>query len=108
MSPGTAPFKAVTPGVANRELRRALREIGLVHGGKYVSHDIRRGHAQDLLECDRPLVEILRAGDWRSAAFQKYLDMGYLEAAAVAAAHIGDSSEDDACTGVEAKSSEEQ
>ena len=37
-------------------------------------------------------MDILKAGDWRSAAFLNYLDQGDLEDAAVLQAHLDESS----------------
>ena len=66
--------------------------------GYYGTHDFRRGHAkavsalgqphglalqftrcQDLQLSGAPLAEILAAGEWRSRAVLKYLDMQELE-----------------------------
>ncbi len=52
-------------------------------------HDFRRGHAQDMVESGCTL------GEWRSPAFMAYVDYAKLEAAAVVAAHAGDSSDSD-------------
>ena len=71
----------------------ALLGIGSAH--LFVPHDLRRGHAQDLVECGHNLTEILQAGDWRSAAFKNYLDEEYVEAAAVAAGRLCESSEEE-------------
>ena len=43
---------------------------------------------QDLLEGGATLAEILRAGQWKSAAFLKYLDLEALEKGAVVVAHM--------------------
>ena len=66
----------------------------------YRCHDLRRGHAKDLVESGASLVEILSAGQWRSPAFLKYLDLRTLERDAVLAACVDDSSggEDEART----------
>ena len=58
-------------------------------------HDFRRGHAQDLLEAGASLMTILRAGEWRSAAFMAYLDTAEMEARAVLQAHLGQSSDEE-------------
>ena len=47
----------------------------------YGTHDFRRGHAEDLRQCGASLAEILLAGQWKSAAFLKYLDEAELEKA---------------------------
>ena len=61
----------------------------------YRTHDLRRGHARDLQERGGVLREILAAGDWRSPAFLRYLDVGELERGVVAEAHLDDSSDDE-------------
>ena len=78
----------------------------------YRTHDLRRGHARDLqlsgtgtsfslfvvsLMYDvvgAPLYEILQAGEWRSPAFLKYLDMETFERDLVIQAHLNEESED--------------
>lgn len=55
----------------------------------YGTHSFRRGHARDLSECGTPLALILRAGQWRSAAFAKYLDEAELEKVGWRFVHAG-------------------
>ena len=43
-----------------------------------------------------PLYEILAAGEWRSPAFMKYIDMNQLEADVVVQAHLDEESDADA------------
>ena len=50
----------------------------------YGTHSLRRGHARDLLESGATLAEILRAGQWKSAAFMRYLNMADIEKVACA------------------------
>ena len=79
----------------------------------YGTHDFRRGHAkarlsvsqvslstyeqlayQDLQQSGAPLAEVLAAGEWRSRAVLKYLDMQELEkAVAIEAAMYSDNEE---------------
>eukprot|EP00973_Karenia_brevis_P071375 9914529-Karenia_brevis.AAC.1 len=47
-----------------------------------MSHHGRPVDVQEMLENGARLCEILKAGDWRSAAFMSYLDEDALEAAA--------------------------
>ncbi len=79
----------------------------------YRTHDLRRGHAQDLIESGANLAEILaagqldhvawlgllydglRAGQWRSPAFMSYIDAQELERRAVVEAHVEESSDED-------------
>ena len=41
---------------------------------KYGTHDFRRGHAEDMRAAGSPLAEILQAGQWKSAAFLRYVN----------------------------------
>ena len=52
-----------------------------------------RGYAKDLQENGAGLLEILRAGEWKSPAFLSYLDINELERDAVVEAHICESSD---------------
>ena len=61
----------------------------------YRLHDFRRGCAQDLADAGMPLATILKAGDWRSAAFALYLDMPGIEAKAVVQAAMQQEAESD-------------
>ena len=61
----------------------------------YRPHDFRRGHAKDLQEKGASVKEILAAGEWRSPAFLKYLDLDLLEHDLVVQAHLEDSSDED-------------
>ena len=92
---GAEPFSAFTPGFALKSLRNMLRRLMVPEYGMYRTHDIRRGHAQDLLAKGASLALILRAGQWRSPAFLEYLDLEALEKGAVVEAHLDESSSDD-------------
>ena len=61
----------------------------------YRTHDLRRGHAEDMRQNGATLGEILLAGDWRSPAFLDYLDRVQLEQDRTAEAHLHDSSEEE-------------
>ena len=76
-------------------LRALLAAAGVPHADQYRSHDLRRGHAQDLVELGATLAEILAAGEWRSASFTKYVDLDALEAGAVLEAHYLQSEDED-------------
>ena len=58
-------------------------------------HDFRRGHARDLQLAGRNLKQILEAGEWRSPAFLKYLDVEGLERDAAVEAHLEESTDKD-------------
>ena len=93
---GCAPFAGISSAHANDMLRNFLRDVCLVSNSKeYKSHDIRRGHADDLRLSGASLVEILRASEWRSPAFMDYLNHQDLERDAVVQAHVEDSSSED-------------
>ena len=74
-------------------LRSILGLINVEDAGGYVAHDLRRGHAQDILLRGGTLAEILRAGDWRSHSFLWYLDLHKLERDRTMEAHVADSSD---------------
>lgn len=92
MAVGHRPFAHISPGGALGTLRRCLVELGVQGARKYRTHDLRRGHADDLREKGANLYEILSAGEWSSPAYLKYLDLHELEAGAVLQAHVDESS----------------
>ena len=85
---GARPWGGVCGQTALSGLRRRLEQLGLPDPGSYRLHDFRRGHAQDLLEGGSSLTLILKAGEWKSAAFLRYLQVEELEARAVLEAHM--------------------
>lgn len=89
------PFAGFRPDAVLSALRAALQELGVPRHDAYRTHDFRRGHAQDMAVRGSRLADILRAGDWRSAAFLSYLDRDALEDSAVREAHGGASSSDE-------------
>jgi hypothetical protein len=96
VGPGVEIFKHITAHKATEDLRRRLKILKVQSANLYSLHGFRRGHAQDMLVRGKSLCEILRAGEWKSAAFMQYLDASELEAAAVVEAHFVESSEDEA------------
>ena len=92
---GTRPFAAVSRAMALQKLRALLGLTGVADAAQYRTHDLRRGHAQDLLERGASLAEILRAGQWGSAAFANYIEEDTLEAGAVLEAHFVESEAED-------------
>jgi len=78
---GAQPWVDVTPGLARERVRAVLRNLDVPDAKLYGTHDFRRGHAEDLRQCGASLAEILLAGQWKSAAFLKYLDEAELEKA---------------------------
>ena len=96
---GARPFEGITCARANQALRIFLEAFcrDPCHA-KYRTHDLRRGHAEDLRLSGASLYEILRAGEWRSLAFLSYLNQMALEHDVVLQAHVDESSsEDDDC-----------
>ena len=89
------PFAGFRPDAVLSALRAALQELGVPRHDAYRTRDFRRGHAQDMAVRGSRLADILRAGDWRSAAFLSYLDRDALEDSAVREAHGGASSSDE-------------
>ena len=92
---GTHPFEGITPAKALCTLRMLLERLGVKGARAHRCHDIRRGHANDMLQRGRSLYEILMAGEWRSPAFLSYLDLIELEMGAVIEAHADESSSED-------------
>ena len=76
---GARPWADVSASVAREQLRATLRALRVPDAASYGTHDFRRGHAKDLQQAGTPMAEILRAGEWRSRAFVKYLDLPELE-----------------------------
>jgi len=89
---GQHVFEGISASAAMKTLRRYLSLIGKLDAMKYRSHDLRRGHADDLRASGASLWVILTAGQWSSPAFLKYLDTATLEADAVLQAHLDESS----------------
>ena len=71
---GTQPFAHIPKGQALVALRELLLELGVADALVYRTHDLRRGHAEELRLKGGRLCDILSAGDWASKAFMSYLD----------------------------------
>ena len=94
------PWSHITAGTARERLRRILARLRIPNAAQYRTQDFRRGHAeaglhgllargrlpltacQDLRRAGSALAEILKAGQWKSAAFLRYIDELGLEKAA--------------------------
>ena len=94
---GDQPWRDITPAVARGRLRQILDRLGVPSPRSFGTHDFRRGHAevhyfaracstcascmqpQDMRRCGSTLVQILRAGQWKSAAFIAYMNEAALE-----------------------------
>lgn len=88
LEPGCSPFSSLSAYKALTGLRIQLQNAGVPEALKYRTHDLRRGHAKDLAQSGSSLLEILKAGEWRSAAFLQYMDVGQLECDATTDAHL--------------------
>ena len=77
--------------MANSDLRSLLHLLDVPRAGEYRSHDLRRGHAQDIAKSGKRGWEahLKKQGGWaaKSSSHHSYLDLMELEAAAVIAAH---------------------
>ena len=91
---GAQPFVHMKPHVVMEGLRTLLEGFGVPNARLYRTHDLRRGHAEDLRLGGATLGEILRAGDWKSPAFLHYLNQEQLELDRTVEAHLHDSSDD--------------
>ena len=69
--------------------------MGIDHANSYWLHDLRRGHAQDMVDNGGRLCDILRAGEWTSPAFTSYLNLEAVETAGVVEAHMAESDDDE-------------
>ena len=85
---GAPLFGNFTPQSALYTLRCMLRDSGVQGDFDFRTQDLRRGHAKDLQEAGAPLLTILKAGEWRSSAILKYLDLTQLEHDCVAESHL--------------------
>lgn len=68
------PFAKFSANFARTEINRRAVDAGFEGGKHYCLHDLRRGHAQKILQSNCNLQQILRAGEWVSPAFLRYLD----------------------------------
>ena len=102
LPPGSKPFSGITAVAARRDLKRRLRCLKVKAADTYWLHDLRRGHAQDMVDNGGRLCEILKAGEWSSPAFTAYLDLDAVEQAGILEAHL-DESEDEVEAALEPK-----
>ena len=71
---GARPWHGVSPGFARTRLRRVLQVLAVPDHDLYGTHDLRRGHAEDVRKSGCTLAQIMRAGQWKSGAFMTYLN----------------------------------
>ena len=82
---GHQPWQSIGPSQARRRLRDLLQRFLVPDAQKYGTQDFRRGHAEDMRKAGCTLAEILRAGQWRSAAFMTYMDQAGIDKVSLSA-----------------------
>ena len=92
---GQPLFGGITAKNALEVLRGTLKVLKIKDAKFYGTHDFERGHALDLERSGAPLWKILEAGEWRSAAFLKYLDLNLIDRDVVVQAHLDDDTENE-------------
>jgi hypothetical protein len=78
-------------------LRRHAAILGYPASQRLGSHSLRRGMARDIVDAGGSLAVLLRAGDWRSSAFLRYLRDHQVEECAVSQLAIDHSDSEDIC-----------
>ena len=93
---GTSPFAGISSARALADLRELLGTLDVAKASLYRTHDLRRGHAQDIVDRGGTKAELLGLGDWSSKgmAYTSYIDMLKAEAEATRVAE-GDSSDEE-------------
>ena len=88
LSAGTRPFACVSAADALSSLRRMLSLLSIPDAEQYRTHDLRRGHNQDMIESGKSMMEILVAAGWLApGSHRSYSDRVWLEMAACMEAH---------------------
>ena len=79
-----------------RRVKQLVGKLGVPDVQRYGTHAVRRGMAQDILDMGGNLPALLKAGDWSSSAYLRYLRTSQADDLAVAQAtmFISDSEED--------------
>ena len=79
-----------------RRMKQLVAKIGVQDSERYGTHAVRRGMAQDILDMGGQLPALLKAGDWRSSAYLRYLRVSQTDDVAVAQAamFLSDSDEE--------------
>ena len=76
------------PGCAGEKALAELREFEELkdwrEAGRLGAHSFRRGAARAILEAGGSFSQLPRSGQWRSSAYQLYLDLGHEESRAMA------------------------
>ena len=66
-----------------QDLRKYAAAVGLPEHDRLGSHALRRGMARDILDAGGSLAALLKAGDWKSAAYVVYLRENQAEESAI-------------------------
>ena len=74
----------VSPQGFLRKLRELAAQCGIPEAGSLGTHALRRGMARDIVDAGGSLATLMRAGDWKSAAYAQYLRENQIEDKAVA------------------------
>ena len=72
--PSVTLMRGFPPAGLDMKLKAAATAIGDPTADRASAHGFRRGFACDLAMEGESLKDILEAGDWRSAAFRRYLE----------------------------------
>ena len=80
---GDQPWMSIGPSQARRRLRDLLQRFQVPNAQKYGTQDFRRGHAEDMRKMGCTLAEILKAEQWRSVSFMKYMDEAGIDKASL-------------------------
>jgi hypothetical protein len=85
--PGDRLF-TLTPSQTKQKLRRYSRMLGVRESGTLILKTFRASRATALALQGRPMHQILEAGEWRSAAFLRYVTSDSLDAGAVLSSSV--------------------
>ena len=92
---GQQIFPGVKAKHAISKLRQVLQGLDVENASMYRTHDLRRGHADDLVENGTSVSNLLLMGEWAPPAFFKYINLALLEARTVTSAHVDNSSSEE-------------
>ena len=93
---GAQPFAGISSNEARAVLRRKLAQLGVPNSAAYGTHDLKRGHSEDMVRSGKTMLEILIAAGWHApGSHRSYADMVALEMDACLEAHVASIAEDD-------------
>ena len=79
---------SLTVGHLARKVKHLAARVGVPNAQHCGTHALRRGMAQDILDLGGSLPALLKAGDWSSSAYLRYLRTSQTDDLAVAQATI--------------------